>query len=324
MSTGFLLGKFMPPHDGHRLLIDFARRFVDDLTVLVCSLPDDPIAGSLRHRWMRELFPDCRVCHETALLPQTPADHPEFWSLWVSAIRRHLPSGPDFVFASEAYGARLAAELNARFIPLDIEREMIPMSGTTVRADPLQQWDRLPAPVRAHFVRRVCLFGPESTGKSTLARELARRYGTVHAFEFARPLLDAKQGRCDPEDIPIIARGQRALEDALARQARRVLFCDTDALTTAVWSEVLFGSCPHEVLELARAHPPDLYLLLDVDVPWVDDGQRYLGHAREDFLDCCRRALDAQGVAYRVISGNWQARLTAACAAVDDLLASKD
>src|SRR6185295_5883904 len=123
--------------------------------------------------------------------------HPEFWSIWERLIRKYVPSGPDFVFASESYGHRLAEVLGAKFIPVDESRTMIDASGTRIRQDPMAHWDDLPECVRPYYVRRVCVFGPESTGKSTLARDLARRLGTVHVAEFARGLLDSRQGRCD-------------------------------------------------------------------------------------------------------------------------------
>jgi hypothetical protein len=128
-------------------------------------------------------------------------------------------------------------------------------SADAIRADPLANWRFIPACVRPYFVKRVCLFGPESTGKSTLARDLAAHFETVHLAEFARGLLEPKCGVCDPTDIPLIARGQIAAEDALARRANKLLFCDTDVLTTTIWSDVLFGECPASIRELAaRRH----------------------------------------------------------------------
>ena len=152
----------------------------------------------------------------------------------------------------------------------------------------MQYWEMLPEVVRPHFLKRVCIFGPESTGKSTLARKLAQKFNTVYVREFARPLLDAQAGECFPENIPQIARGQVASEDALSQQANRVLICDTDVLTTTIWSDVLFGHTPDWVRELADARRYDLYLLNDVDVPWIDDGQRFF---KEDFAQ--KRAVPA-------------------------------
>ena len=100
----------------------------------------------------------------------------------------------------------------------------------------------------------------------------------------ARP--QARRLRSD--DIPVIARGQLAAEASLARRANRLLVCDTDLLTTVVWSEFLFGSCPPWIREQAGRTHYDLTLLLDVDVPWVDDSQRFLPHRRHEFFAACR------------------------------------
>jgi HTH-type transcriptional regulator, transcriptional repressor of NAD biosynthesis genes len=218
---GLILGKFMPPHAGHQYLVEFAQNFVERLTVLVCSLDREPIAGRLRYQWMRELFPQARIVHVTQDLPQEPSEHPRFWDIWRQVVLKAAGGPIDFVFASENYGHQLAQEVGATFIPVDPGRELVPVSGTAIRARPLEHWRFVPECVRPYFVKRVCLFGPESTGKSTLARDLAARFDTVFVAEFARGLLDPKQGVCHPGDIPLIARGQAAAEDALARTGKQ-------------------------------------------------------------------------------------------------------
>jgi HTH-type transcriptional repressor of NAD biosynthesis genes len=318
--TGLILGKFLPPHRGHLYAVEFGCWNVEELTVLVCSIAREPIPGKLRYEWMRELCPGCRVVHLDEELPQTPEEDPEFWPKWVAAIRRSLPEGPDLVFASEPYGSKLAESLGARFVPVDLERKVVPISGTAIRQTPMRNWEFIPPPVRPWFAKRVCVFGPESTGKSTLAEDLARDFQTAWVPEFARTLLDPKGGRCDPSDIPLIARGQVAAEDAAAREANRVLLCDTDTLTTTIWSRVLFGECPGWIDELAASRRYDLTLLCDIDVPWVDDAQRYLPGRREEFFDLCREALDRGGRRYVVIRGDWEERRRFARAAIQDLV----
>jgi NadR type nicotinamide-nucleotide adenylyltransferase len=311
-----ILGKFLPPHAGHQYLVDFARHFCERLTVLVCSLAREPIPGELRYAWMRELFPQVRTVRVSDELPQEPGEHPRFWEIWRETIHRAVPERIDYVFASECYGERLAAELGATYVPVDLGRSAVRVSGTAIRAAPLEHWEHIPACVRPYFVKRVCLSGPESTGKSTLARDLAAHFRTVHVPEFARGWLDQRQGVCTPADIPLIARGQVAAEDALARQANRVLFCDTDLLLTTIWSEVLFGDCPPELREAADRRTYDLYLLLDVDVPWVDDAQRYLPDRRQEFFDRCRQALESRSRPHVTIRGSWPERFEQACRAV--------
>lgn len=320
MTHGMVLGKFLPPHQGHTYLVEFARRWVDELTVVVGTLASEPIPGALRHAWMSALFPDVRVVHLDDENPQDPSEHPDFWGIWRRSLERVLPPTPiTHVFASEPYGERLAAELGAKFIPVDLGRVARPVSGTAVRRDPWAHWSYLPPIVRTHFLKRVCIFGPESTGKSTLAAALARHYATVVVPEYARTLIEWHKGALRGEDFELIARGQIASEDALALQATHLLFCDTDVLSTRIWSEVMFDRCDPWIAEQARARTYDLTLLLDVDVAWVDDIVRYLPEERRSFFDRCERMLHEAGRPYVVIRGDWDARWQAAVAAVEHL-----
>lgn len=269
------------------------------------------------------MFPTVNIQHLAADMPQQPQDHPEFWKIWREAIRRIEPRAIDHVFASEHYGQRLADELGAAFMPVDIQREMRPFSATGVRNDPMAAWDAIPECVRPHYVRRVCVVGPESTGKSTLCRILAAEFKTVYAWEHARAMLDPKGGVCDESDIEHIARAQPALEDAMARQANRVLFCDTSPMLTVLWSKTLFGRHSEWIVEVANARRYDLTLLLDVDVPWVDDNQRYFPDSKDRklFFDQCREMLDKRGDRYIIIRGSYEQRTEMAIKAVRELLA---
>jgi NadR type nicotinamide-nucleotide adenylyltransferase len=317
-----VLGKFLPPHLGHLHLVEFARGFVDELTVVVGTLAREPIPGALRHLWMQELVPGARVLHLAEELPQDPSEHPRFWDLWREALLGILGGErPDFVFASEAYGERLARELGARFVPVDPARAAIPVSGTLVRGDPTAHWDAIPRCVRPYFVKRVCIFGPESSGKSTLARKLAEKFGTAWVPEYARTFLEAKGAAPSFEDLVTIARGQVASEEALARNARGVLVCDTDPLLTTVWSEVLFSRVDPGLERIARSRTYDLYLLTDVDVPWVADAVRYLPEERRGFFERCRSKLS--GRPHIRIDGTWAEREAKAIAAVEALIARK-
>jgi HTH-type transcriptional regulator, transcriptional repressor of NAD biosynthesis genes len=315
-----VLGKFLPPHLGHVYLCEFAQRHVDELSIVVGTLVREPIPGTLRHAWMRELFPDARVLHLTDENPQEPSEHPDFWDIWRDSLLHVLPRPPDHVFASESYGWKLAEVLGAEFVPVDPARSVVPVSGTAVRNDPFGHWVYLPRCVRPYFVKRVCVFGPESTGKSMLAARLARHYDTVFVPEYARTLLEARPGAVTAADIPRIARGQAASEDGLARAANRLLVCDTDLLTTVLWSETLFGDCPSWIRDAAERREYDLYLLTDIDVPWVPDPVRYLPRERESFRDRCRQMLESRGRPYVLLSGSWDVRFSRAVSAIDELL----
>ncbi len=327
MTHGLVIGKFLPPHAGHLHLIRTARTQVDQLTVIVFSLRRETIPGELRRTWLQAANPDVRVLHGDDENPQYPDEHPDFWTIWIDSIRRLVPEPIDVVFSSETYGDELARRLGARHACVDLERRAFPVSGTAVRADPWANARFLGDDVRAHFVRRVVITGPESTGKTTLAAHLAARYETQSVPEFARGYLDAKypdrpdgDPLCTFDDLTDIVRGQLRTEDEAARRAHRVLFCDTDASVTAVYARQYFGRVPHEVELAAATRRYDLHLLLDVDVPWVADPQRDLPHLRAEMKEAFRAELDRRGARVVEISGTWQERFAAACRAVDALL----
>lgn len=306
----------MPPHLGHIYLCDFARHYCERLTILVCSLPDDPIAGDLRFRWMREMFPDCDLKWHAEPVPQEPADHPDFWSIWRDIVA--IAAGrPDVVFASEDYGHRLAEEVGAQFVPVDRLRQVVPTSGTAVRAAPFANWRFMPEPVRAHFVKRICLFGPESTGKTTLATSLAKRWDTVLAPEYGRTFTEAFGTELSEADLEAIVRGHQAGVSAARRQANRILIEDTDPILTAVWSDMLFGRRAAWLNDNFEA--ADLYLLLDPSPPWADDGTRYFpdATARQRFHKLCRDELVRRRAPFVEIGGSdWAHREAAATAAI--------
>jgi HTH-type transcriptional regulator, transcriptional repressor of NAD biosynthesis genes len=322
-QRGFVLGKFMPPHQGHIYLCEFARHYVRELTILVCSLPQDPVPGELRAAWMRELFPSCRVlwCEEN--LPQAPEDDAEnFWPIWRDVVRRYHPEPVDVVFASEAYGQRLAAEVGAVFAPCDLARAAVPCSGTDVRRDPFGFWHCIPAPVRPYFAKRVCVFGPESSGKTTLAGDLAAHYETVVAPEYGRLYTDIFGTRVNMNDLQRIVAGHLAGARAAARQANRIVIEDTDPVLTGVWAQMLLG-CRADWLDSFDDYA-DLYLLCDIDIAWADDGTRYFPKPedRQRFFDLCKDELVHRGIAFEIISGSREARRTAAVAAIERNLPS--
>jgi NadR type nicotinamide-nucleotide adenylyltransferase len=323
--SGLVLGKFLPPHLGHVYLVEFARAYASQVTVVVGTLAREPIPGELRFRWMRELFPDLDVVHLTDENPQEPHEHPRFWDIWRESLLRVAPRKPDIVFASEPYGERLAKELGARFVPVDLARSAVSVSGTAIRGDPMKHWRYIPRCVRPYFVRRVCVVGPESTGKSTLARNLATHFGTTWVPEYARTLLEPRAApnetaRVTREDLLPIARGQMASEEALARNAERVIVSDTDALTTLLWSDLLFGEHDAALEELAARHTHELYLLTSPDVPYVQDAVRYAPKERAAFFDRLRSELESRKRRYVVLEGDWQTRKARAIAAVDELV----
>src|SRR5262249_49670455 len=150
-----------------------------------------------RFGWMKELYPDINIVHVTDENPSEPHEHPRFWEIWIESIRRVLPTGPEAVFTSEKYGDELARRLGARHVMVDLDRARVPVSASQIRNDPFAYWQYIPPCARPYYVKRIAIVGAESTGKTTLAGQLARHYQTVWAPEYAREYLDTKGAHCE-------------------------------------------------------------------------------------------------------------------------------
>lgn len=318
-TIGLVLGKFMPLHKGHELLLNFATHYVDTLYVIVDNIVDAPILGPVRCAWIEQILPNAKVYYIPKPLPQHPHEHPNFWAMWQHSLLALLPEKPDYIFASEPYGFKLAEVLEAMFIPFDCQRKMMPISATQIRHDPLTHWHYLSSPAKLFYLKRICLFGPESSGKTTLAKALADHFKTRWVPEYARTLIESK-GKLEKEDMLLIAKGQLALEETIAPLANKILICDTDPLATTLWSKWLFQENDEEILRLAHQKKYDLYLLTSPDIEWESDEARYFPEKSQAFFNECIETLDAQNRHYAIVSGNGQERLQCAIQCVENYL----
>jgi len=165
---------------------------------------------------------------------------------------------------------------------------------------------------------RVVVTGSECTGKTTLARALAEHYRTVWVPEYVRQYVEEKGSAPEYRDVEAIAHGQIALEDSLARKASKLLIQDCDLLSTIVYSRHYYGDCPPWIEQALVDRQPDLYLLADIDVPWVPDGdQRDRGDRREEMQDLFREALAARDLKFIEIRGSREHRLKQAISAIE-------
>lgn len=330
LGSGLVFGKFMPLHKGHTYLLNFAQRSVHRLTILVCSLKSEPIPGEIRFQWVKEMFPEANVVHHYQEIPQEPSEDPNFWEIWNDSIKRHCPGEEfDCLFGSEDYGWKMAEKMGVQYIPVNRARNLVPISGTEVRQSPMTYWKYLPAVVRPYFLKKICIVGPESTGKSMLVKKLSEHYETAYIDEYGRSLYDEYKrnnvhniSEAIVEDFSTIGRGQIASEDSLAQQANKIMFCDTDLITTMYWANFYSGSCPPWIEKEAEKRKYDLYLLLDVDVPYVEDGQRAMKdiEARKKYHAWWEMELIRRGRPFVKISGNWDERFAQAKKAIDPLL----
>ena len=162
---------------------------------------------------------------------------------------------------------------------------------------------------------RVCLTGPESTGKSELAAKIAAHFGAVVVAEFARHYAIERGNQLTYEDVEPIARGQMALNDALPED--QLVILDTDLISTVVYSRHYHGRCPAWIEKEARRRQAGLYLLLDTDLPWKPDAARDAGgEVREELFDAFCRVLDEFETRWVIVSGEREERFRNAISAV--------
>lgn len=171
-------------------------------------------------------------------------------------------------------------------------------------------------------MKRIVLTGSESTGKSTLAAELADHFHAPLVPEFLRIYASRLETDLGPEDVDAIARGQIELEDRIASASagRNLMILDTDLLSAVVYNHHYYGDCPAWIEEEFRTRAGDLYLLMDIDAPWIPDRLRDRGDRREEMHGLFRTALSQRGLNWVVIRGSWEERRRGAVEAVERVL----
>jgi NadR type nicotinamide-nucleotide adenylyltransferase len=169
--------------------------------------------------------------------------------------------------------------------------------------------------------RRVVVTGSESTGKTTLAGRLAAHFAAPCVAEFSRAYAQSVARPLTRDDVEPIARGQLATERQAEASAGRLIVLDTDVLSTLVYGEHYYGHAPRWIADALRDHSADLYLLCDIDVPWVADPARDRGHLRPEMHALFAGAVRGTGVPCVLVRGDWEQRFRTAVTAVDALLA---
>jgi len=280
--NGLILGKFMPPHQGHLALWRFALQQCDTLTILVESRPDEPISAEQRKKWIEEEM-SYHWANKSALKievlygnhPQSPEEHPEFWNYWKEILGPYADKATH-LFASDDYGKPLSAHLNLEWVPF--QRHTIPTSATQLRQNPWQAWPYWLDSVKKDCAKRIVLIGPESTGKSTAGLKLSQHYETPLIPEYAEYWIKRKgisTQNLQYSDYDQFLKGQKASRLSMATRANRLYFEDSNALTTALYEEITFGQIRNQTLHLAKQDAPDALLVFSPqNAPWRVDIHR--------------------------------------------------
>lgn len=323
--------KAMPFHDGHQFLIGTAIAHSEKVTVVVGTLPTEPIPGEIRYKWVKDeyrTYPNVTVCWINEVLPQTPEEDPEhFWDIWVGVAKRFCPD-IDVIFTSESYGDPYAQYLGVKHHLVDIGRNIVPVSGTLVRKDPFAMWDYIPDHVKPYFVKRIAIMGPESCGKSMLTKQLAKVYDTVYVEEYGRTVWEENES-VTKEDFIRIATGHKLLEDTLVKQANKLMFSDTEILTTKIFFDMYHPKETIPELRDSRCQIDrilndiekegkryDLYILLKPDCDAIQDGTRQFLNERRNHYNKIKQVLTDKELPFVEVGGSWVNRYTEARTAI--------
>ena len=333
-SIGFVTTKAAPLHAGHIWLITQAATQCDILYVVLShdgKRFDNP-ALSLKNRklWLLETFkdiPHIRVVHvdETEMQP-----YPNGWDEWSVAVINEINEPHiDYIFTSEA---KDLAGYNKWFpgtkvIMVDADRTHVPITGTMVRNEPMRHWSFMPSVVREQFLKRVCIIGTESCGKTTLTKMLAKHFQTSWVEEYGRTYCEqtlfGDETLLRFDDYGKIAMQRYQDECQAARSANRVLLVDTNALITNFYCRLYEGRTNPLVTELEAMEDYDLVIYLDDDVPWVPDGLRINSdreRTRNALKDYLQNINDKYSDKMVVVSGSYKQRLEMSIALIDNLL----
>jgi HTH-type transcriptional regulator, transcriptional repressor of NAD biosynthesis genes len=172
MKRGLVIGKFMPVHQGHMALIRFALTHCDELIVSMSFTMADPIPHSLRFDWLKKIFeqePKIKIEESLDDFDNETLPLIDRTKIWARFIEKRFPK-IDVVISSEEYGVPFADHLGASCVLFDQSRIQIPISATKIRTKPFLYWQYIPEVVRPYFVKKICLYGPESTGKSVIGQ----------------------------------------------------------------------------------------------------------------------------------------------------------
>lgn len=320
-KIGLVFGKFTPLSLGHVSLIKFAQSQCDYLYVLLSVDDSDKIPANYRLGWLLDTFKDdldIEVRITDIKLPVVPYSSKLISRMWGEWLKGEYPD-VTHLFSSERYGDFTAEFMGVKHVMYDNDRENFFISGTKIRNHPFIYWDYIPEIVKPYFVKKICISGTESTGKSTMTEKLAKRYHTNFVQEWGR-VICPNTDECTPEMIKDIGYAHSIDILEKTKTANKLLFSDTDLKTTKMYSYFLFNKIPEFDSWIEEANKFDLYIFLENDVNHVQDGTRLDEKRRNELRDYHYDYLISQGCNVQIVNGSdWEVRYEKTVRIIDEL-----
>lgn len=319
-KNGLCLMKAYPLHLGHLHLINTAIENCENVHVMVCYNSSQYIPGDLRYKAIKEIYKNNKnvfvYLSNDQLMPQyeSEVDNLDIFykSFWVPFVYQYIEE-LDVVFTSEDYGDDFARYLGIDHFLVDKDRDKYKISGTKIRQNPYDNWDFIPDEMKPFFIKRIALMGPESVGKSELTKKLAEYYNTNYVEEYGRTVYEENGNKIDLEDFIKISIGRQKMENERIVKSNRFLFCDTEDITTYIFSKMFFPDDYKEIedffmLKIKKKQKYDLYILLKPDVDGIQDGTRCFLNERVNHYNEIKQFLIDRKCYFIEIGGNWENR----------------
>lgn len=322
-KVGMYGGSFDPLHIGHIHDIIRAAAMCEELYVMISWCEGrESTSKELRYRWIlnsTKHLPNVKIILiEDKAVSKEEYNTDYYWEKGAQDIKNAIGKPIDAVFCgSDYYGTNRFESLYCpESIVYYFDREEVPISSTDIRTWALGNWDYIPDVCKDYYTRKVLIIGGESTGKSTLVQNLALAYNTNFVSEVGRYTCEYAGGEeyMIAEDLhENILRQKVNVMDA-AKHSNRILFVDTDALTTAFYSQLLFGDTSYENFYCSRLAKAvnditewDLVLFLEPDVEFVQDGTRSeeIASDRIKYSQQIKDLFDYFNVPYHCINGSY-------------------
>jgi HTH-type transcriptional repressor of NAD biosynthesis genes len=327
MIKAFVFGKFLPFHKGHEAMISFALTQCDFLSVLVCCDNEENISGDVRKDWIETSFVDkknieVKVLHyDNQLLPNTSETSTSISKIWSVEFKKHYPDY-NLLITSEPYGELVADFMGIHHIAFDLTKGRHPISASVIRNDLFANWHYLPAAVKPYFTIKVAILGTESTGKTTLTEQLAKYFNCSYVLEAGRELI-SDSTKFTFEDLHLVANEHAKRIDEAILGDSPLIIIDTDIHITKSYAKFTFDRELPVENHIYRTNKADLYLYLNNDAPYYQDGTR-LSKIDRDLLDQSHRdILTDHQIKLVEISGTWQIRFEQAVSEVSKLITNK-
>lgn len=324
MIKAFVFGKFLPFHKGHEAMIRFALTRAEHVTVLICCSDKEKISPSVRKDWISHTFKDeLRVevktyCYKEVELPNSSVSSREISAIWSEVFTKELP-GCSILVTSEPYGEYVAEYMGIRHIPFDFERTQYPIAASAIANNLFAHWNYLPDAVKPFFAKKVVILGTESTGKSTLTKNLVEHFNCTAVDEAGRDLI-ADSNHFEFSDLEKVATEHAKRIKEATKANHPLLIIDTDIHITKSYAQFVFEKELLVSEDVYQTNKADLYLYLDKEVPYYQDGTR-LHEAERNAIDAShRKILNQHQINFVEIGGGWQERFEKAVAAVNDLI----